>query len=123
MELTERQATMIATTIHEIRGDWGIPSLMTILWDHREQPSFGALLIAAATKALDPTCKTPAPIFHPGTHWPEEVRDTLPQGPRCEDHDTFAAHNCPSCRADILAGDRPASRAGKHHTPTEENQP
>ena len=117
MQLTHPQATLLAHTLHEIRPDWGIPSLMTLLGNHREIPSFGALVIAATTKAMDETCKTPAPIFQPGGHWPEQVRHQVPTGPACEEHTTFPAANCPCCLADVKVGERTLADVGKLRPP------
>lgn len=118
-ELTQPQATALAALLNQIRPDWGAKSLMTLLWDHRHQPDYAALCQAAVTKARDTTCKTPAPIFTPGPHWTAEDRAALPQGPPCVDHATFSAHNCPCCRSEVLVGDRPHDRIGKHHNQEE----
>lgn len=112
-DLTHQQASLVAHTLHQIRPEWGIQSLMTILGNNRNVPSFGALILAATTKALDPTCKTPAPIFHPGDHWPETAKAHLPPPAPCQDHDTEPAHNCRSCLADVKVGDRPPTHIGK----------
>jgi hypothetical protein len=103
-QITEQQARALAFLLNEMRPDWPIESLMTHLGRNREVPSLGALVLAATTKALDPTCKTPEPIFRQGTHWPAEARDQLPRGPRCAKHRDFYVP-CPSC-----AGDRKAER-------------
>lgn len=116
-ELTERQATYLSHTIHEIRNDWPVPSLMSLFGQNRDITCFGALVVAAATKAMDPTCRTPAPIFHPGDHWPGQSRARLSAGPPCQDHETESAHNCRCCWSDVRAGQRPRSFIGKHHIP------
>lgn len=66
---------------------------------------------------MDPSCKTPAPIFSRGSHWPETARKSLPKPPPCEDHDGESAHNCRCCTADTKAGIRPQTRIGKHWQP------
>lgn len=120
MELTDPQINGIAWLLHELRPDWGVPSIKTLLLKNRTVPSLGALMIAATTKALEPSCKTPGPIFRPGTHWPEEVRSQVPTGPPCEDHPEQQAHNCRCCWADHKVGQRPATHIGKHYTPESE---
>lgn len=121
-DLTDKQVNGVAWLLHELRPDWGVPSIKTLLAKN-EVPSLGALMIAATTKALEPTCKTPGPIFHPGPHWPEEVRSQIPAGPPCEDHDTFPARNCPCCWADHKVGQRPDTHIGKHWTPETPTEP
>lgn len=116
-ELTEAHARHLAGVLNLIRPDWPVPSLLTLLFEHREQPDFPALVIAAVTKAQDRSCKTPAPIFIPGAHWPEVVRAKLPALPRCEDHDTEDGPTCRSCLADVKAGDRPETMIGKRMKP------
>lgn len=106
MLLTEHQARALAFLLNQMRPDWPVQSLLTLFGKHREVPSLGAVMIAATTKALDPSCKTPAPIFTTGPHWPAEHRDQLPRGPRCTTHPTFN-QPCPCCRADSIAEKKP----------------
>lgn len=112
-ELNERQASLLAHILHELRPDWTVNSVFTLLGKHREVPSFGDLVIAAITKANDQTCKTPAPIFLPGNHWPERTRQHINPGPECPDHTGHHAYNCGPCQTDIRLGDRPPHLAGK----------
>ncbi|WP_461169297.1 hypothetical protein [Arthrobacter sp. Z1-15] len=123
MTVTEQQARALAYMLHEIRPDWGAASLVSLIGKHHDSvPSIGALILAATTKAMEPSCKTPGPIFHPGPHWRTEdaAERFLPTPPACEDHETFAAHNCPCCWADHKVGQRPATHIGKHYTPESE---
>jgi hypothetical protein len=113
-EITDQQGRAIAYLIHEIRPDWGTQALTTLISNNREVPSLSALVIAATTKAMELTCKTPAPIFHPGPHWPEEARHKLPPGPPCEDHPTFEGRTCRCCWADVKVGQRSPDQVGKH---------
>lgn len=123
-ELTDPQINGIAWLLHELRPDWGVPSIKTLLLKNRTVPSLGALMIAATTKALEPSCKTPGPIFRPGTHWREEdaAGRFLSKPEPCEDHPEEAAHNCRCCHADIKVGLRPQSMLGLHFTPTERDE-
>lgn len=105
MKLNERQAGWLAYLLKEIRDDWNRDALKTMLLE-REVPSLGAVMIAATSKALDPTCRTPEPIFRTGPHWPTEHRDQLPRGPRCRTHPTFY-QPCPSCAGDRKAEPQP----------------
>jgi hypothetical protein len=120
LTITDQQGRAIAFLLHEIRPDWGIASLVSLIDKHRDVPGLGALLIAATTKAMEQSCKTPAPIFAPGNHWPIQARAALPQPARCEDHIGKDGHNCSSCWADVKAGIRPTDRIGKHHEPESE---
>ncbi|MBF6671557.1 hypothetical protein [Glutamicibacter sp. FBE19] len=112
-ELNERQATMLAHILNNIRPDWTINSIITLLSKNRTIPSFADLTIAAITKAKDPTCKTPAPIMLPGKHWPETTRNQIPTGPECPDHTGHPANTCGPCTIDIQLGDRPPHLHGK----------
>ncbi|SDW33706.1 hypothetical protein SAMN04487912_102377 [Arthrobacter sp. cf158] len=113
--ITDQQARAIAYLLHEIRPDWPVASLMSLIDKHRDVPSLGALTIAATTKAMESTCQTPGPIFHPGPHWPEAARSHLPRPPSCEDHIGQESTSCRSCWADFKAGDRPQTHIGKHY--------
>jgi len=113
--ITDQQKRAVAYLLHEIRPDWPVASLVSLIDKHRDVPSLGALTIAATTKAMERTCQTPAPIFHPGPHWPEAARAHLPKSPPCEDHIGQDAHTCRSCWADVKAGIRPQTHIGKHH--------
>ena len=101
--ITEQQARALAYLLNQVRPDWPVPSLMALLEKNREVPSLGALTIAAVTKALEPSCKTPAPIWAPGPHWIAETRADQPPPPRCPQHTSYYAHNCGGCRADRIA--------------------
>ena len=113
--ITEQQARALAFLLNAIRPDWPQPSLVTLIGQHTEVPSLSALTIAAVTKARDHTCKTPAPIFTPGPHWPAEDRATIPRGPDCPDHVGETAATCRCCHADVKLGIRPPEYHGKHY--------
>lgn len=121
MTITDQQGRAIAYLLHEIRPDWGIASLMSLIDKHRDVPDLGPLIIAAATKAMEASCVTPAPIFHPGAHWPASAKAQLPKPPPCADHIGQDGYSCRSCHADVKAGIRPADRIGKHHEPESED--
>lgn len=121
MTITDQQGRAVAYLLHEIRPDWPVASLVSLIGKHSDTVSLGALTIAAATKALERTCQTPGPIFHPGPHWPASVRAQLPKPPPCEDHIGQEGYSCRSCHADVKAGIRPADRIGKHHEPESED--
>lgn len=118
-ELTKNQATLLAHTLHEIRPDWGINSMMKLLWEHRAAHPFADLALAAVKAAVVPTNRTPMVVFLPGRHWDRDdrPREAPPPGPPCEDHPENQAHNCHCCRGDILVGQRPPTHQGKHWTP------
>ena len=123
MTITDQQGRAVAYLLHEIRPDWPVASLQTLITKHQDAVSLGALIIAATTKALEQTCQTPAPIFHPGPHWPAAARARLPKPPPCEDHIGQEGYSCRSCHADVKAGIRPPDRIGKHHEPESEDEP
>lgn len=102
MTTTDQQARAIAYLLHEIRPDWGITSLETLIRTNQPQP-LGPLIIAATTKAMEATCKTPAPIFHPGPHWPAKAKTTGPRAEPCPTHIGESSHNCRCCAADRKA--------------------
>lgn len=123
MTITDQQGRAIAYLLHEIRPDWGIASLVSLIDKHRDVPDLGPLIIAATTKAMEASCKTPAPIFHPGNHWPLAAKAQLPRPQPCPDHIGQDGYTCRSCHADVKAGIRPADRIGKHHEPESEDAP
>lgn len=103
--ISEPQARALAFLLHEIRTDWPVESVFTLLGKHRDVPSLGAVIQAATTKALDRTCRTPEPIFQQGAHWPADIREQLPRGPRCQKHKDFYLP-CPCCRSEAI-GEQP----------------
>lgn len=121
--ITQPQALALAQLLHQIRPDWPAASLIAHLRSHADHPAdFADIAVAAITRATDERVKTPHLIWDQGPHWPERAKPALPRGPRCADHDTFDAHNCPACWGDVRAGDRPENLIGKHHTPATANQ-
>jgi hypothetical protein len=104
--LTERQASLLANLLHEIRADWPVESLMTLLIQNSRVPSFPTLVQAALAKALQPTCRTPGAIFQQGQHWSAEVREQMPKPQRCRMHRDFY-EPCVCCAADAKAERRP----------------
>ncbi|MBG6085840.1 hypothetical protein [Zhihengliuella flava] len=114
MEITKTDATLLAQLINRIRPDWDTRALTTLIGKNRTNiPNLAALTIAATTKAQDPTCKTPAPIFIPGPHWPTETHRHLPPPPPCQDHPEEPAHNCRCCWSEIKTGQRAQTDLGK----------
>lgn len=115
MTITDQQGRAVAYLLHEIRPDWGVASLVSLIDKHSDASDLGALIIAATTKATEASCVTPGPIFHPGPHWPAKARKALPKPPPCEDHIGQEAHSCRSCWGDFKAGLRPQDHIGKHY--------
>lgn len=101
MTITDQQARAVAYLLHEVRPDWGVQSLLTLITKHDVE--LGPLIIAATTKAMEATCVTPAPIFTPGPHWPAKSRAALPRPEPCKLHIGEQAHNCRCCAADRKA--------------------
>jgi hypothetical protein len=119
LTITDQQARAIAYLLHEIRPDWGVASLVSLIDKHHDT-DLGGLVIAATTKAMEATCQTPAPIFHPGNHWPAKAKARMPKPQPCPDHIGEAGHNCRCCQADVKAGLRPLTHIGKHWTPPQD---
>ena len=125
--ITKPQAEALAGILHQLRPEWGIPALVTLIGKNLNHSAPFPLLTQAAVTAANrrnadgtPTARTPAVIYQPGRHWDHPVGDTpahQPTGPKCADHNTFEAHNCRACWGDIKAGLRPETALGKHHTP------
>lgn len=103
MTITEPQARALAYLLHDIRPDWGVTSLMSLIDKHKDAADIGPLILAATTKAMEPTCKTPAPIFIPGPHWPSKTKAHLPRPKPCLLHIGEQEHNCRCCAADRKA--------------------
>lgn len=103
MTITDQQVRAVAYLLHEIRPDWGITSLTSLINKHADALDLGSLLIAATTKAMEQTCVTPAPIFIPGPHWPAKAKALLPKAEPCPDHIGESSHNCRCCAADQKA--------------------
>ena len=128
--ITKPQAEALAGILHQLRPEWGIPALMTLIGKNRDHPAAYPLLVLAAVTAANrrnpdgtPMARTPAVIYQPGRHWDHPIGETpayVPAGPACEDHPTFEAHNCRACWGDIKAGTRPHEALGRHHTETEQ---
>lgn len=101
MTITDQQARAIAYLLHEIRPDWGITSLVSLIDKH--DVTLGPLIIAATTKAMEASCLTPAPIYHPGPHWPAKSKANGPRAEPCPTHIGESSHNCRCCAADRKA--------------------
>ncbi|MFH5879777.1 hypothetical protein [Arthrobacter sp. NA-172] len=102
MTITDQQTRAVAYLLHEIRPDWGITSLVSLIDKHQPQ-DLGPLIIAATTKAMEASCLTPGPIFHPGNHWPAKAQAVMPKAKPCPDHIGESSHNCRCCAADRKA--------------------
>ncbi|QGJ93499.1 hypothetical protein SEA_MUFASA8_51 [Arthrobacter phage Mufasa8] len=109
--ITENQAKIAAAAWHEIRPDWGIQSMMTMLAEKVTAPgftaSFAELLRAGINAALNPKAKTPAVIFQPGKHWLDAEQAADPArtswfgndtSDDCPNHPTVKAWDCKPCR-------------------------
>lgn len=114
---------ILAYALHEIRPEWGIPSMRTLFEKNRTFADFAPLLEAAVKVARNPAKKTPTVIFMSGPHWDAtapDVNKDAPKPPPCEDHPEQQAHNCRCCWADIKIGERPTEYLGRHYTPESE---
>ena len=113
------QATALVQIIHVIRAtrghgaaDWHPKAIEKTLFSNKDHPApYGDIVIALVKYARDSDKRVPSFLWDALADWapPGQV---APRNP-CEDHG-FPAHNCHSCKADILVGDRPPEYMGKH---------
>jgi hypothetical protein len=105
--ITHKQAQIAAAAWHEIRPEWGIPSMMTLLAENAAHAPFAHLLRAGINAALNPKVQTPAVIFKPGKHWldAEAAQDPArtswfgnDTSEDCPNHPTVKAWDCRPCR-------------------------
>ena len=113
------QADALVQILHVIRltrgngvADWHPKAIEKTLFSNKDHPAPYADIVVALTKyAKDSDKRVPSFIFDALADW-HEPGTVTPKNP-CEDHG-FPAHNCHSCKADILVGDRPPEFMGKH---------
>lgn len=91
--ITKNQATNLATLLHDIRPDWGIQALITLIGKNRNHADLPQLAKAAITIATNPDKKTPAIIFLDGSHWNTHTTKPLqttqpPTELHCHEHNT-----------------------------------
>ncbi|WP_113717300.1 hypothetical protein [Arthrobacter dokdonensis] len=80
MTITEPQARALAELLHQLRPEWVTTSILTLLWEHRNEHPFPELSTAAVTVANDSTKRTPGIIFMDGPHWhPQSPKATTGQ--------------------------------------------
>jgi len=72
MTIEQPQAEALANLLHQIRPDWAVPSMMTLLARHKDSHDLPTLSLAAVKAANNPGNRTPAVIFMPGPHWTSE---------------------------------------------------
>lgn len=94
-------------------ADWHPKAIEKTLFENRtHQAPYGEIVVALTRYAKDSDKRVPSFLFDALADW-HEPGTVAPKNP-CEDHG-FPAHNCHSCKADILVGDRPPELMGKHH--------
>lgn len=111
--LTKIITTIRCTKHHTNTPDWHPKAIENVLRDNHSHPAPYPDIVQALVKyAATSDKRTPAFMFDALTDWkePGDPRITNP----CEDHPTQEAHNCPSCRADVLVGLRPPEAIGQH---------
>jgi hypothetical protein len=105
--LTFPQAQIIAAAWHEVRPEWSIPSMMTLLEENAGHAPFPELLRAGINAGLNPKIKTPGVIFKPGKHWLDAEQAADPSrtswfgndtSEDCPNHPTVKAWDCRPCR-------------------------
>lgn len=113
--ITQQQAHMLASVLHEIQPRWSIPATMKVLGDHHMHPApFGDLVYAMLQAARDPKVSTPGIVYVDSRFWPEPEKAPVPKPPPCEDHPYENSVNCRCCWSDVKVGIRPADAVGKH---------
>lgn len=131
MKLTDQQGQRLTTMMLAMRPDWTPNKPGIILAKANDTEGFPAAdfnhcIRALATYATETSPdgsfvkRTPNVYPQHGRHWTNTAPDghEAPPARPCEDHPTEPAHNCRSCKADVLAGDRPENMIGKRTTPT-----
>ncbi len=78
MTINKPQAQALAALLHELRPEWVIQSLLTLLYEHRDEHPFPELCTAAITVAKNPA-KGPGIIFLDGPHWHPTTPQTAPR--------------------------------------------
>lgn len=114
------QADALVQILHVIRltrgngvADWHPKAIENTLREGHQHPAPYPDIVVALTKyARDSDKRVPNFLFDSLADWAPPGH-TAPKNP-CEDHG-FPAHNCHSCKADILVGDRPPEFMGKHY--------
>lgn len=117
---TQAQATALVNILHAIRAtrgngvaDWHPKAIEKTLFENHTHPApYGDIVVALTKYARDSDKRVPSFLFGALADWAPPGQ-TAPRNP-CEDHG-FPAHNCHSCKADILVGDRPPEYLGKHY--------
>lgn len=93
--------------------DWNHTAVCNTIRKNLNHPApYGDIVIALVKYARDSPKHVPSFLFDALADW-HEPGTVAPKNP-CEDHG-FPAHNCHSCKADILVGDRPPEFMGKHY--------
>ena len=77
--ITKPQAQALAELLHQLRPEWVTGSILTLLWEHRDDHPFPDLCAAAVAVANDSSKKTPKIIFMSGAHWHPQGAQTAPR--------------------------------------------
>lgn len=107
MTMTSKQGNALATLIHELRSDWGIPGIVAELRKAADRGTPFDVALAAIHAAQDEKNRTPAVIALPGPHWTKgkALGEATPiHYARCPviGHTSYAASNCGLCANDAL---------------------
>ena len=114
--INQAQANTIAAVASELRpGDWKPQQMLTLLYEHKDDPlDFATLLQVVINAAMNQQLRAPSSIWLPGKHWelPQAVKGA-PKPVPCEEHTGEDAHSCRCCHSEIKTGMRPESMLGK----------
>jgi hypothetical protein len=99
---SENQIERLAAMANQLRPEWPIRSLLTILTKHAARP-YRDLAVALTWIATDARTKTPARLAEAGPWW-TATSMTEGTGPgqsrmRCSEHGERHAGHCPECVA------------------------
>lgn len=116
MTVTRAQAETLAPIFADCRPhgarQWDVPGILAAIWRVKDR-QLVEVIRAFTRGAEDRTAHTPAVVVTNTTYWREPaLARTATKAEYCPDHGTALRGGiCPSCRADQLGADGPASAA------------
>jgi hypothetical protein len=115
----------LAAAANQLRPEWPVRSLLTLLTRNHSARSYRDLAVALAWVACDPSTKTPERLAQPGPWWlatsMSEGTGPSQQGMRCVDHPAHHVAHCPECvqsavpRPATCVAPTPSRHLPEHH--------
>ncbi|HUX70456.1 MAG TPA: hypothetical protein VMV41_08100 [Cellulomonadaceae bacterium] len=109
--LTRTEIERLAAAGNQLRPDWPVRSLVTLIHTNLANRAYRDVAVALAWIATDPNTATPGRLLELGPWWtasriagttgPDSV--PRPTDPRCPIHEWERASNCRACKAEALA--------------------